>query len=174
MRHVRFLAIALMMAGCASPLRPSDGSADIDFIRGCWVDKSWGKRLVIFLRLLPPSPGAATLEGALLLQSTDPQLPVTNPERERFVFARDGSWATLDFGLITDKTTTNTFHRATDSWVQLPPGAAVFTNRESPALYLIVAADGEWLSMTTTRGPEAGSQLFEEHLVFRAQRDGCD
>lgn len=128
---------------------------------------------MIFLRLLPPSQGAATLEGALLLQSSDPELPVTNPERERFVFARDGTWATLDFGLIPDETKTNTFHRLTVDWAPDKPGMAVFSNLESPALYLLVRADTEYLSMVTTRAPAKDGAL-EPRLVFQAQRDGCD
>ena len=164
---------ALSLAACASPPQPSDGRADIDFIRGCWVDKSLGGRLVVFLRLLPPSQGAATLEGALLLQSSDPELPVTNPERERFVFARDGSWAKLDFGVIPDETKTNTFHRITVDWAPDAPGLAMFSNQESPALYLLVQADAEYISMGTTRGP-ANDGSLEAHLVFQAERDGCD
>ena len=57
MSQVRRLIVAaatLGAAGCATPPAPMPTDMDIDFVRGCWVQKDApGEQVQAFLRLLP-------------------------------------------------------------------------------------------------------------------------
>ena len=95
MSHVRqliFAAAKLCAAGCVTPPAPMPADMDIDFVRGCWVQKDApGVRAQAFLRLLPDGD---SLAGQIADVSTGDWITVAT-----FSFSRTGERATFDTAL---------------------------------------------------------------------------
>jgi len=83
----------LLAAGCG----PEPVRHDIEFARGCWVEKiEPGGQIVAFLRLLPDRDGAATLAGHLDYIDPDAGDGVSDDGRDDMIYtlSLDGSMLT--------------------------------------------------------------------------------
>jgi hypothetical protein len=153
------LAYALVATACSTAPGPSaNRPADIDFVRGCWVEKDGpGGQVHSFLRLLPPSPGDNALEGEIR-----PVASLYANLARRFTFKRDGSSAT--FTDLAADSATETFTR--DTAVQVDGSNATYRSGDT---VLHVSGDNEGLKIFTAK--RDGSA---ETTHFAGERDGCD
>lgn len=151
--------LCLALAACAAP-RDAAPAPDIDFVRGCWVEKTEpGGPITAFLRLLPDRDAGQTLAGPI--QDVQHHAgDAAMKTRATLAFTRDGKRVDIVFpdGLHAS------LHAATGT----PPhsGEAAFT------------ADGLRLRATALPGDEllitwTGRDSVESDL-FRGERDGCD
>ena len=171
-RTLFMLAAAIAaMGGCASPsadsesspvaVLPGDIAERVDRMRGCWIAREGSG--AIFLRLLPPSAGAPTIEGGV------DRAGATTVERTATLsFARDGSVASFAHAGGPPEI----FQHARPAWAPASPDWLVYRSISAPVLFMLVEAPGETLRIMTTLGPDPGPMTLSS--IYEANRDGCD
>lgn len=156
-RALRMMFMAAALAACVStPATPE--RQDVDFVRGCWVDKdATDGRIDALLRLLPAEPDALEYSGDLDYVRgirPGPQIGIS--------IARDGTHASVtqngertDLPAIADTTSIAKGSRQ-----------IVFGSIDSRTTRLEVAGTADTLTMTVFNGVST--------LGFNGQRGGCD
>ena len=178
MRPVRLAVVAAALAaitGCAAAPIPGPSSPDIDFVRGCWVQKTApGGRIEAFFRLLPEgADGDKPGYSGEIQTVTAGELSDT---RGGLHFSRDGSSAS--WWIVWGGSNQNPdavslgggshdeFQR--DDQAAARPGwydhRAAFKSLYVPHGTLVVEATAERLKVTRN-GVET---------MFDGERDGCD
>ena len=175
--HKLLTAAALLAASaCTSPsaATPADMDMDIDFIRGCWVQKeSPGGKIEAFLHLLPDREAPTeTLSGQLSDVSTNDW--ITNGV---FHFARDGETVTFDARDMPEQAV----HIRTDparlsasfDWARPKHGGrfAAFTGPAPSRSFLFTESGGERLAIWAVSAEPEATLVY---LLFDGERDGCD
>ena len=161
-------SLAASLAACqtAPPIKTAV-IQDVEFLRGCWVQKDApGGRAIGFLRLLPNTVDGPSYRGDVTEVSPDGNADSSGA----FGFARDGSSVTLRIG---DGTETTLHHGRLAEYPIAPRGnRAVFGGVRpdgSRAPFVIAEGDGEhlWIFFAGQSGASIGDLVSME-------RDGCD
>ena len=153
-------ALAICGTGCAtSAIAPSAAApAGIDFMRGCWVEKtSPGGPVNAFLRRLPDRGDGATLAGTIQGVRREADGPAVNV-RATLAFTLDGRRADI---VLPDG-----LHASLAAQEQARVGEAAFA---AEGLRLRVSAlPGDRLHIAFTNRDNVEGDLFH------GERDGCD
>ncbi len=151
--------------------QPAD-RRDIDFARGCWVSKAEpGGKVIGFLRLLPPSIDAPTIEGQL-----QDVAGASTSRGVKLVVARDGSELRVEAGVGDDPLVG--VYRPAEKLSWTPPMRmsyrALFVAQTAQHVPKIVIFEGEKdaLRIAWTSAPASDALLVV--VVFEGERDGCD
>jgi hypothetical protein len=162
MRNGQTLGVALAglaLAGCAgTPAAPL--KQDIEFVRGCWVEKDKGDgRINAFLRLLPDGPEGAVYTGHLqYVRGIRP-----GPEI-RIAIARDGTHASATIGGVSgDFPADPAVSPVMDDGSRRIMFSGIANGRPGA---ITAAGKEERLLLDVTSGMS--------HLTFDGERDGCD
>lgn len=173
MSHVRqliFAAATLCAAGCVTPPAPMPADMDIDFVRGCWVQKDApGERAQAFLRLLPDGD---SLAGQIADVSTGDWITVAT-----FSFTRAGDRVTFDARDMPElpaHTRIDPSRLATSfDWARAKHGGKLAAYAgPTPSRSFVFAEGGndEFKIWAVDASPEA-TMIFN---LFDGERDGCD
>lgn len=168
-----FAAALLGMTACeAGPGAQSAARQDIDFARGCWVSMAEpGGKVTGFLRLLPPSIDAPTIEGQL-----QDVAGASTSRGVKLVVARDGSEMRVEAGVGDDWLVG--VYRSAEKLSWTPPMRmsyrALFVAQTAQHLPRIVIFEGEKdaLRIAWTSAPASDALIVV--VVFEGERDGCD
>ncbi len=173
MAHVRGLAILaawLATAGCMTGPAPRPSDMDIDFVRGCWVQKeSPGGKIEAFLRLLPDD---GVLTGQMADVSTGDW--ITNAT---FAFARTGETATFEARDMPDQTEHTRIDPATLAakfdWARAKSGGrlAAYAGGSPARNFLFAEGGGDTLTIWAVSAEPDATLVFN---LFDGERDGCD
>jgi hypothetical protein len=142
---------------------------DVEFLRGCWVQKDEpGGRAVAILRLLPERANGPAYRGEVM--ATDPGGGMSSAGA--FGFSRDGSIMTIRIG--PDGGETSLPHgKLTADYPEAPRGKrAVFGGRRpdgSPAVFVVAEGDDQHLSIFFAS--QSGRSIQN---IVAMERDGCD
>ena len=173
MSQVRRLIVAaatLGAAGCATPPAPMPTDMDIDFVRGCWVQKDApGEQVQAFLRLLPDGD---SLSGQVADVSTGDWITVA-----AFSFTRAGDRVTFDARDIPELPA----HRRIDpsrlatsfDWARATSGArlAAYAGPSPSRTFLFAEGGGDTLTIRAVSAEPDATLVF---TLFDGERDGCD
>lgn len=171
--------VLLLAAGCG----PAPVRHDIEFARGCWVEKvEPGGQITAFLRLLPDRDGASTLTGRL--DYIDPHAGdgVSDDGRDDMIYtlATDGSMLTTqvarESGYMDQRTQGG---EPAAEWPataipalaeeQRQSGESLAAFREENAQWTILVGRDDTLAIyTLAPDGQMGTTLFD------GERDGCD
>lgn len=172
----------LMVAACASaqPLAVPPRQ-DVEFLRGCWVAKAPPAATIQgFLRLLPPSPGADTLEGEVTPADADA------PRLSRgFRFSRDGQSAgsTMTTSMLPSPTQDMKASPVRNPKPLIPGWRRVSwapAQDRNPTRWLVAEGDEEHLKVYMHYDPAVavkaaqGNFSLDHATLFDGERDGCD
>ena len=158
MSQVRRLIVAaatLGAAGCATPPAPMPTDMDIDFVRGCWVQKDApGEQVQAFLRLLPDGD---SLSGQVADVSTGDWITVA-----AFSFTRAGDRVTFDARDIPELPA----HTRID-----PSRLAAYAGPSPSRTFLFAEGGGDTLTIRAVSAEPDATLVF---TLFDGERDGCD
>ena len=171
------VAAVLALAGCKIVSDPPRGVVvqDVEFLRGCWVEKTApGGEVTGFLRLLPEGVEGLSYQGYVQKIDNGQQ---TTPIH--LSFARDGSSMTIRSATGRPVTPDDRgglarpHAKLPDAVAGKLPAAAhrvSYAERraEPPASWLIAEGNGETLAVYVLEGNG------EANDVFGGERDGCD
>jgi hypothetical protein len=167
-------AVLLAASACTSPPPAKAADMDIDFIRGCWVQKeSPGGKIEAFLRLLPDREApAGTLTGQISDVSTHDW--ITNGV---FHFARDGETVTFDARDMPEQPAHTRIDPARLSasfdWARPKHGGrfAAFAGPAPSRSFLFTEGGGERLAIWAVSAEPEATLVY---TLFDGERDGCD
>lgn len=173
MSHVRqliFAAATLGAAGCVTPPAPMPADMDIDFVRGCWVQKDAPREQVqAFLRLLPDGDG---LSGQIADVSTGDWITVAT-----FSFTRAGDRVTFDARDMPELPAHTRIDpsrlSASFDWARAKHGGKLAAYAgPTPSRSFVFAEGGndKFKIWAVDASPEA-TMIFN---LFDGERDGCD
>jgi len=173
MSHARQLAAAAVMsgaAGCATPTPHMPADLDIEFVRGCWVQKEApGERDQAFLRLLPDGDN---LSGQITDVSTGDWITVAT-----FSFAGTGDrvrFDARDMPQLPAHARIDPYRLAASfDWARTKSGGKLAAYAGPTPSRSFLFAEGEEDTLTiraVTDAPEATLVL----TLFDGDRDGCD
>jgi hypothetical protein len=147
---------------------------DVEFLRGCWVQKdSPAGKIEAFLRLLPEGVEGAALKGTIVDVREGDWTSTTS-----LSFSRDGNRAQLDRPQLPsvsgEFTRTMPSERASlPTWMKPSLGGdvAIYRADGERISHLIAESDGERIEIRT-----AGTSVDATIIVreFSGERDGCD
>jgi hypothetical protein len=169
--HRTIAALALLgVAGCAAAPAPMPADRDIDFVRGCWVQKeSPGGQIEAFLRLLPEGD---TLAGQLADVATGDWITGAT-----FSFARSGTSASFETRDLVDQPP----HTRIDpsalarnfDWARPQWGGelAAYAGPRPSRSFLFVEGVENRLAIRAVQSSLEATLVF---TVFDGERDGCD
>jgi len=173
MLHLCRLASAVLATGvaaCATPALRAPSERDIDFVRGCWVQKSaTGETTEAFLRLLP---NGEALAGQVADVSTGDWITVAT-----FAFARAGDSLTFDARDMPQQapyTRTDPSRLAASfDWARAKRAGklAAFAGPAPSRNFLFVEGGNDRLSIWAVSAEPASTLIF---TLFEGERDGCD
>jgi hypothetical protein len=163
-------AFALAAAACANPARRAPSDMDIDFVRGCWVQKSApGETTEAFLRLLPDGDA---LGGQIADVSTGDWITVAT-----FSFARAGDRVSFDARDMPEQLP----HARIDpsrlgasfDWARASRGGklAAFAGPAPSRNFLFVESGNDRLAVWAVSAEPDATLVF---TLFDGERDGCD
>lgn len=175
MARIRVLAVtAAIWATACTTVPPVLAGQDVEFMRGCWVEKQTVLKPTTFLRLLS-LPDDDTLRGWQRAQLTNGYVI-----DDRYSFERNGSRATL---IRTDgkgqQTTTTYVATPAPDWIvgselllQHPhEHFAVYASQEPRPDYLVIQGSEAALAISVVIG-SGGRRVAI--IYFNGERDGCD
>ena len=173
MSHVRqliFAAATLGAAGCVTPPAPMPADMDIDFVRGCWVQKDApGERAQAFLRLLPDGD---SLAGQIADVSTGDWITVAT-----FSFTRAGDRVTFDardMPELPDHTRIDPSRlSASFDWARAKHGGklAAYAGPSPSRTFLFAEGGSDTLTIRAVSAKPDATLVF---TLFDGERDGCD
>ncbi len=169
------IAVALLAtAACTSqpPARPAD--MDIDFVRGCWVQKEApGEKIEAFLRLLPDRETPTdTLSGQIADVVTGDWITVA-----ALHFARDGETVAFDAHDMPEQPPHTRIDparlTASFDWARPKHGGklAAFAGPAPSRNFLFVEGGGEQLAIWAVDAAPDATLIYQ---LFDGERDGCD
>lgn len=172
MAHVRRLiaGLALVATGCATGPAPMPADMDIDFVRGCWVQKEApGGKIEAFLRLLPDGD---RLTGQMADVSTGDWITSAT-----FALARSGETATFEARDIPDQPPHTRIDPAAlgakFDWARPQAGGVLAAyGGGSPARNFLFAEGGNDRLAIWAVSAEPDATLVLK--LFDGERDGCD
>jgi len=164
------LLAGLALAGCAVGPAPLPADMDIDFVRGCWVQKdSPGGKIEAFLRLLPEGD---TLAGAVTDVDTGDWITVAT-----FAFARDGASVTFDAHDMPELPPHTRIDparlAASFDWARPQAGRtlAAFAGPAPSRRFLFAEGGADALTIWAVTADPQATLNFK---LFEGERDGCD
>lgn len=173
MPHVRGLIVAAAMlgaTGCATQPASLPADMDIDFVRGCWVQKDApGGRIESFLRLLPDGD---TLVGQIADVSTGDWITVAT-----FSFSRTGELATFDARDMPELPTHTRIDpsrlAASFDWARAQSGGrlAAYAGPAPSRTFLFADGGEDTLAIRAVNAEPDATLVF---TLFDGERDGCD
>lgn len=173
MSHVRRLVVAAAMlgaAGCATKPAPLPADMDIDFVRGCWVQKETpGGPIHAFLRLLPDGD---SLSGHLADVSTGDWITVAT-----FSFTRTGDRATFDARDMPELPTHTRIDPsrlgASFDWARPKFGGklAAYAGATPSRSFLFAEGGDDTMAIWAVSAEPDATLVF---TLFDGERDGCD
>lgn len=169
------IAVALLATtACTSqpPARPAD--MDIDFVRGCWVQKEApGEKIEAFLRLLPDRETPTdTLSGQIADVVTGDWIAVA-----ALHFARDGETVTFDAHDMPEQPPHTRIDPArlgaSFDWARPKHGGklAAFAGPAPSRNFLFVEGGSEHLAIWAVDAAPDATLIYQ---LFDGERDGCD
>lgn len=173
MSHVRRLIVAaatLGAAGCATLPAPMPTDMDIDFVRGCWVQKDApGEQVQAFLRLLPDGDNLA---GQIADVSTGDWITVAT-----FSFARIGDSVSFDARDMPEQPAHTRVDpsrlAASFEWARAKTGGKLAAYAgPAPSRNFLFAEGGDDRLAIWAVGAEPDATLV--FTLFDGERDGCD
>ena len=172
----KFLApIALLAAtACASQHAAQPADMDIDFVRGCWVQKEAPSgKIESFLRLLPDrETPEESLEGQINDVSTGDWITIGV-----FHVARSGEAVTFDARDMPEQPAHTRIDparlRASFDWARPKHGGklAAFAGPAPSRSFLFTESGGERLAIWAVSAEPEATLVY---LLFDGERDGCD
>lgn len=172
MPHVRELIVAaavLGATGCATLPAPMPADMNIDFVRGCWVQKEApGGTVQGFLRLLPSGD---SLAGQIADVSTGDWITVAT-----FAFTRTGDRVTFDARDMPEQPT----HTRIDpsrlpgfDWARARSGGslAAYAGPTPSRSFLFAESGNDTLAIWAVSAEPDATLVFS---LFDGERDGCD
>ena len=163
-------ALALVLTACATPAMRALADRDIDFVRGCWVQKSAnGEATEAFLRLLPDGDALA---GQVADVSTGDWITVAT-----FAFARVGDSVTFDARdmpeLAPHARIDPSRLAASFAWARANRGGelAAFAGPAPSRNFLFVEGGNDRLVVWAVSAEPESTLIF---TLFDGERDGCD
>ncbi len=171
MAHVRKMLAATAMAamsGCSLWPAPAPTDLDIDFVRGCWVQKeSPGGKIEAFLRLLPDDD---RLTGQMADVSTGDWITSAT-----FAFARSGATATFEARDMPDQSEHTRIDpaRLTFDWArpQARGKLAAYAGPAPSRNFLFAEGGNDRLAIWAVSAEPDATLIFK---LFDGERDGCD
>jgi hypothetical protein len=171
MAHVRRILVGGMMlaaSGCTMWPLAMPADTDIDFVRGCWVQKeSPGGKIEAFLRLLPDED---RLVGQMADVSTGDWITSAT-----FAFARSGETATFEARDMPDQSEHTRFDPSALAfdWARPQAGGKLAAYRGgAPARNFLFAEGGnDRLAIWAVSAEPDATLVFK---LFDGERDGCD
>lgn len=172
MQHVRilgFVAAFLSATACATQPDRKPADMDIDFVRGCWVQKEApGEHVQGFLRLLPDGE---TLKGQQADVSTGDWIVVA-----AFAFTRSGESVTFDardMPETPEHTRIDPARLAVFDWGRPKTGGklAAFAGPAPSRSFLFVEGGNDKLAIWVVNAEPDATIVF---TLFDGERDGCD
>lgn len=173
MPHVRGLIAAATMlaaAACATPEAPMPTDMDIDFVRGCWVQKDApGGQIESFLRLLPDGD---SLSGQIADVSTGDWITVAT-----FSFTGAGDRVTFDARDMPELPVHTRIDpsrlAASFDWARATSGArlAAYAGPSPSRTFLFAEGGGDSLTIHAVSAEPHATLVF---TLFDGERDGCD
>lgn len=169
MAHAFKLAIAAAwLSGCSLLPAPPPMEIDIDFVRGCWVQKeSPGGKIEAFLRLLPNED---RLTGQMADVSTGDWITSAT-----FSFARAGDTATFEARDMPDQPQHTRIDptRLAFDWARPQSGGQLVAYAGgTPARNFLFAEGGnDRLAIWAVSAQPDATLVFK---LFDGERDGCD
>lgn len=173
--HKLLTAAALLAAtACTSAPAAKPADMDIDFIRGCWVQKeSPGGKIEAFLRLLPEREAPTeSLTGQISDVSTNDW--ITNGV---FHFARSGETVTFDARDMPEQAVHARIDparlAASFDWARPKHGGrlAAFAGPAPSRNFLFAEGGGERLAIWAVSAETDATLVY---TLFDGERDGCD
>ena len=165
-----YAMIAALLTGCAAAPAPVPADRDIDFVRGCWVQKETpGGKVEAFLRLLPEGDALA---GQLTDVSTGDWITAGV-----FSFALDGVSATFETRDLVDQPAHTRIDpsalAANFAWARPQWGGrlAAYANAPPSRSFLFVEGGDDRLAIRIVQSAVDATLIFR---VFAGERDGCD
>jgi hypothetical protein len=173
-QKLALLACIIASAGAGCTTQP--GRQDVEFMRGCWVEKSEpGGRVTAMLRLLPPAPDAIVYAGVLTRHAADGS--TVGPTTQYSIW-RDGSKLGVQL-LAEGAQTGDIFLAPSPDYVAtpisdadasaLPPHDKLATFERGDAKILVFAGAKD--ALTILSRTKDGAALS---VIFNGERDGCD
>jgi len=168
----RQVAAAAMFGavGCAMPTAPMPADMDIEFARGCWVQKEApGERVQAFLRLLPDGD---SLSGQIADVSTGDGITVAT-----FSFTRAGDRVTFDARDMPElpaHTRIDPSRLATSfGWARPKSGGklAAYAGSAPSRSFLFAEGGEDTLAIRAVTAEPDATLVF---TLFDGERDGCD
>jgi hypothetical protein len=173
MPQVRTMAVAgalLALAACATQLDRKPADMDIDFVRGCWVQKEApGEHVQGFLRLLPDGDN---LSGQQADVSTGDWITVAV-----FSFARSGESVTFDARDMPELPPHTRIDparlAASFDWARPKTGGklAAFAGPAPSRSFLFAEGGNDRLAIWAVSAEQDATLVFS---LFNGERDGCD
>lgn len=170
------VALALLATtACVTQPSTKPTDMDIDFVRGCWVQKETpGGTIQAFLRLLPDreTPARNTLSGQIADVVTGDWITIA-----AFHFARDGETVTFDARDMPEQPPHTRIDpaRLTSSfdWARPKHGGrlAAFAGPAPSRNFLFVEGGDEQLAIWAV---DASPEATLVYTLFDGERDGCD
>jgi hypothetical protein len=169
-RRLLAAATVLAAAGCATPSAPKPADMDIDFVRGCWVQKQApGERIDAFLRLLPDGEN---LSGQLADVTTGDWITVA-----ALSFSRTGETVTFDARDMPELPAHTRIDPsqlgASFDWARAKHGGklAAFAGPAPSRSFLFVEGGNDQLAIWAVSAEPDATLMFN---LFDGERDGCD
>lgn len=163
-------AVALAAVGCAAQPAPMPADIDIDFIRGCWVQKDApGETTEAFLRLLPDGDALA---GQIADVSTGDWITVAT-----FAFTRAGDGVTFDARDMPERPAHVRIEPsrlgASFDWARAKSGGklAAFAAPAPSRNFLFAEGGSDTLAIWAVSAATDVTLVFN---LFDGERDGCD
>ncbi len=173
MLRVRELIVAAAMlgaTGCATQPTPLPADMDIDFVRGCWVQKDApGEQVQAFLRLLPDGD---RLTGQIADVSTGDWITVAT-----FSFTRASDSVTFDARDMPEQPTHTRIDpsrlAASFDWARAKSGGklAAYAGPTPSRSFLFAEGGGDTLALWAVSAEPDATLVFN---LFDGERDGCD
>lgn len=163
-------AALLAAAGCTTQPAPTPADMDIDFVRGCWVQKAEpGGKIQAFLRLLPDGDNLSGQIADVGAGGWDPGAA--------FRFARTGVSATFRGPAMPEPPEQTRIEpsrlAANFDWARPQFGGKLAAYAEAPPSrnFLFAEAGNERLSIWAVSAQLDATLIMK---LFDGERDGCD
>jgi len=163
-------ATMLGAAGCVALPDPMPADMDIDFIRGCWVQKEApGGTVQAFLRLLPDGD---SLSGQIADVSTGDLITVAT-----FAFTRAGDRVTFDARDMPEQPAHTWIDpsrlAASFDWARAKAGGrlAAYAGAAPSRSFLFAEGGNDTLAIWAVSAQTDATLVF---TLFDGERDGCD